>query len=144
LNTTLSQADALLTSAGTLDGVLDSSTAEAFPTLWFGSACAFLQPASGSSSWWTANNWANTTFYQISDRVRPATGRLTVNGIGAYRVVTISGGRALAGQDRGTPTTASFLEGINADASRDGNATSPATEFSNAPVSGTFNDRLGF
>jgi len=47
-------------------------------------------------------------------------------------------------QNRGTRTTANFLEGINADTSRDGDAKSPVNVFSNAPVSGTFNDRLGF
>ena len=144
LNSTLSQADTLLTSAGTLDSVLDSGGAEALPTVWYGSACAFLQPASGSTSWWTSNNWANTTFYQISDRVRAASGKLQVNGTGTHRVVALSAGRALGIQNRGTRTTANFLEGINADTSRDGDAKSPVTVFSNAPVSGTFNDRLGF
>ena len=144
LNTTLSQLDTLLTSAGTLDSVLDSGSAEAFPTIWYGSACAFLQPASGSSSWWTANNWANTTFYQLSDRVRAASGKLQINGAGTYRVVALSAGRALGAQNRSTRTTANFFEGINADASRDGNAKTPVAVFANAPVSGTFNDRLGY
>ncbi len=144
LNATLSQVDSLLTSAGTLDSMLDSSSAEAFPTLWFGSACAFLQPASGSTSWWTANNWANTTFYQISDRIRPASGKLQVNGSGTYRVVALSAGRAIGAQNRATRTSANFLEGINADASRDGDAKTPVSVFSNVPVSGTFNDRLAY
>jgi hypothetical protein len=144
LNSTLAQADILLTSAGTLDSALDSGSAEALPTVWFGSACAFLQPPSGSTSWWTANNWANTTFYQISDRVRAVSGKLQVNGAGSHRVVALSAGRALGTQNRATRTTANFLEGINADTSRDGDAKSPVSVFSNAPVSATFNDRLGF
>ena len=144
LNATLSQVDTQLTSAATLDSMLDSSSAEAFPTLWFGSTCAFLQPPSGSTSWWTANNWANTTFYQISDRIRPASGKLQVNGTGTYRVVALSAGRAIGTQNRATRTTANFLEGINADASRNGDAKTPIVVFSNAPVSGTFNDRLGY
>jgi len=144
LNTTLSQLDTLLTSAGTLDSLLDSGSAEAFPTVWYGDACAFVQPASGGSSWWTANNWASTTFYQLSDRVRAASGKLQLNGAGTYRVVALSAGRALGGQNRATRTTANFLEGINADASRDGNAKTPVAVFANAPVSGTFNDRLGY
>ena len=144
LNATLSQVDSLLASAGTLDSMLDSSSAEAFPTLWFGSVCAFLQPPSGSTSWWTANNWANTTFYQISDRIRPASGKLQVNGTGTYRVVALSAGRAIGAQNRATRTSANFLEGINADASRDGDAKTPVSVFSNAPVSGTFNDRLAY
>jgi hypothetical protein len=150
LNATSAQLDTLLASAGTLDAALDSGSAEAMPTVWFGSACAFLQPASGSTSWWTANNWANTTFYQISNRVRslpvtlPCTGKLQVNGNGTHCVVALSAGRALSGQNRATRTTANFLEGINADTSRDGDARSPVAVFSNAPVSATFNDRLGF
>jgi hypothetical protein len=144
LNATLSQVDTQLTSAATLDSMLDSSSAEAFPTLWFGSTCAFLQPPSGSTSWWTANNWANTTFYQISDRIRPASGKLQVNGTGTYRVVALSAGRAIGTQNRATRTTANFLEGNNADASRNGDAKTPVVVFSNAPVSGTFNDRLGY
>jgi hypothetical protein len=152
LNTTAGQLDTLLTSAGTLDSILDSSGAEAFPTVWYGTACAFLQPANGSTSWWTANNWANTTFYQISDRVRATTGKLQVNGSGTYRVVVLSAGRALLGsvppppnpQNRATRTTANFLEGINADTSRDGNAKTPVTGFANSPLSTTFNDRLGY
>ena len=144
LNATLSQVDTLLTSAGTLDSMLDSSSAEAFPTLWFGSTCAFLQPPSGSTSWWTANNWTNTTFYQISDRIRAVSGKLQVNGTGTYRVVALGAGRAIGAQNRTTRTTANFLEGINADASRDGDAKTPVSVFSNAPVSGTFNDRLAY
>ena len=144
LNATLGQTDSLLAAAATLDSVLDSGSAEAQPTLWYGSACAFLQPPAGSTSWWTANNWTNTTFYQISDRVRPASGNLQVNGTGNHRVVAISAGRALGSQNRATRTSANFLEGINADSSRDGDAKTPATVFSNAPVSGTFNDRLAY
>ena len=132
-------------SASTLETILESGTAQAATvTQWYGSACAFLRPGSGTPSWWAANNWANTTFYQISDRVRPASGKLQVNGTGTYRVVALSAGRALGTQNRAARTTANFLEGINADASRDGDAKNPVTVFSNAPVSGTFNDRLGF
>ena len=158
LNATATQLDTLLSSAGVLDSVLDSSSAEAFPTVWFGTACAFLQPASGSTSWWTANNWANTTFYQISNRVHssynqttkifnantPCSGKLQINGSGTYCVVTLSSGRTLAGQNRTTRTSGSFLEGINADTSRDGTAQAPVSGFVNTPLSDTFNDRLGY
>lgn len=109
--------------------------------------------------WWAANKWTNTTFYQISDRVRPAVGKLTVNGSGAYRVVVISAGKALTGQDsaRSTRKATHFLEGINADTNapstpgapsipgaRDGNAQNPPTAFSSEPVSAIFNDRLAY
>ena len=160
LAATAAQVDSLLTRATALDTALDSGSAEAFPTLWYGNACAFLQPPSGSSSWWTANNWANTTFYQIGDRVRPAIGKLTVNGSDTkYRVVVVSAGRVLPGQDitRNTRKATQFLEGINADTNapgapgalstpgaRDGMAQNPPTAFSSAPVSNIFNDRLAY
>ena len=157
LNTTLSQLDTLLTSAGTLDSLLDSGSAEAFPTLWYGDACAFLQPASGSRSWWTANNWTSTTFYQISDRVRPAVGKLSVNGSGSYRVVVLAAGARLPAlnQNPSLREAKSFLEAANIgyDATkpigqqytRDVNdATAPNTKFASDTPSATFNDRLGY
>ena len=132
-------------SASTLETVLESGTSQAATvTRWYGNACAFLRPSTGTPSWWAANNWANTTFYQISDRIRPASGKLQVNGTGTYRVVALSAGRAIGTQNRATRTTANFLEGINADASRNGDAKTPVVVFSNAPVSGTFNDRLAY
>ncbi|NJD24949.1 MAG: hypothetical protein FIB06_06045 [Betaproteobacteria bacterium] len=144
LATTLSNIDSLQGLGTALDGALDSGAAAAQPTVWYGTACDFLQPTSGTSSWWTANNWTATVFYQISDRVRPATGRLTVNGAGANRVIVAAAGGALAGQNRGTRISASFLEGINADASRDGPADNPSVAFANMPASATFNDRLSY
>jgi len=139
-------------SASTLETILESGTAQAATvTRWYGDACAFLQPASGTPSWWTANNWKNTTFYQISDRVRPTIGKLKVNGTGAYPVVVISAGRALTLpppinlQQRSIRETKHYLEGLNQDPSRELNdAKTPVFVFSNAPVSNTFNDRLAY
>ena len=128
-----------------LDTLLESSRAlAAIPTVWYGSACAFLKPPTSTSSWWAANNWANTTFYQISDRVRPTSGKLLVNGSGAYRVIAISAGKALPGPARSGRTPVDFFEGINADASRDGAAKNPAITFSSVPMSAIFNDRLAY
>jgi hypothetical protein len=39
---------------------------------------------------------------------------------------------------------ANFLEGINADHSRDGDASTPIDVFSAAPPGHTFNDRLAY
>ena len=160
VNATQTALSNTISSASTLEAILESGTAQAATaTRWYGNACAFLRPASGTPSWWAANNWASTTFYQISDRVRPAVGKLTVNGSGAYRVVVISAGKALTGQDsaRSTRKATHFLEGINADTNapappgapstpgaRDGNAQSPPTAFSSEPVSAIFNDRLAY
>ena len=145
VNATQAALSNTIVSASTLETVLESGTAQAASiTQWYGNACAFLRPSSGTPSWWTANGWANVTFYQISDRVRPAVGKLTVNGSGAYRVVALSAGRAIGEQNRTTRTTANFLEGINADVSRDGDARTPVVVFSSAPISNTFNDRLAY
>ena len=160
VNATQTALSNTISSASTLETILESGTAQAATeTRWYGNACAFLRPASGTPSWWAANKWASTTFYQISDRVRPAVGKLTVNGSGTYRVVVISAGKALTGQDsaRNTRKTTHFLEGINADTNapttpgapsipgaRDGNAQNPPTAFSSEPVSAIFNDRLAY
>ena len=146
VNATQTALSNTISSASTLETILESGTAQAATaTRWYGNACAFLRPASGTPSWWAANNWASTTFYQISDRVRAASGKLQIHGVtGTYRVVVLSAGRALGAQNRTTRTTANFLEGINADTSRDVDAKTPVTVFANAPVLGTFNDRLGY
>ncbi len=131
--------------ANQLDTLLESGLAQAvMPTRWYGQACTPWAPPTGSDTWWVSNAWANFFFYQISNRVRPTTGTLIVNGSGTYRVVTVSAGRALGAQNRTTRTTANFLEDSNADASRDGDAKMPVPGFASAPVSGTFNDRLGY
>ena len=71
-------------------------------------------------------------------------GTLTVNGTGNYRVVTLAAVRTLAGQTRGPMNVAAFLEGINADPSRNGDANAPAAAFTSALPSATFNDRLAY
>jgi len=142
-------------SASTLETILESGTAQAASvTQWYGNACAFLRPASGTPSWWAANKWANTTFYQISDRIRPASGKLQVNGTGTYRVVVVASGHALGLQDRAVRTTQNYLEctdpnGLppqmcNNHTSRDGSATAPITHFWSAAPSSKFNDRLAY
>jgi|APTNR8051073442_1049403.scaffolds.fasta_scaffold07992_5 hypothetical protein len=143
-------------SASTLEAILESGTAQAASiTQWYGNACAFLRPAV-TPSWWAANNWANTTFYQISDRVRPATGKLTVNGNGEYRVVVVASGRALEDQNRAAVprTTRNYLECADPDQSppqmcnrtpsRDESATAPDTRFWGTTPSSKFNDRLAY
>jgi hypothetical protein len=134
-----------LSAAGRLENLLETGLADAAtPTLWYGTSCSLLKPPTGSETWWTANGWASLFFYQISDRVRAASGKLKVNGVGNYRVVVVAAGRSLAAQNRSTRTTANFLEGNNADLSRDGEARAPLGVFSNAAVSATFNDRLAY
>ena len=97
-----------------------------------------------TANWWSSNQWANTVFYQISGATMAQPGTLTVNGTGNYRVVTLAAGRTLAGQTRGPMNVAAFLEGINADPSRNGDANAPAAAFTSALPSATFNDRLAY
>ena len=140
---TLSKTSSLLGSAASLDSSLNSSASSALPIIWLSSRCdAFRDTA---DSWWNKNQWKNLVFYQISDATRTATpGRLQVNQAGNYRVVVINAGRVLPAQNRGTRTTANYFEGINADSTRDGDATTPSTTFINQPPSATFNDRLAY
>lgn len=166
--TALAKTQTLLTSlldkAGILESLLETGLADAAtPTVWYGSACSMLNPPTGSDSWWVANGWTNLFFYQISDRIRPATGRLTVNGSGNYRSVVLAAGKAVCQpdpidpgkckldaqgkvvyQDRSIRETEHFLERKNQDVSRNGDAKSPVTQFSSEPVSATFNDRLSY
>lgn len=135
----------LLSAANALDNPLAGTTASAFPIIWLSSRCDFLLP---STTWWSNNQWANTVFYQISSATMNEPGKLTVNGAGTYRVVTLAAGRALAGQNRGTLTVTNFFEGINADPSRNGDATAPSASFTTTapppPPLINFNDRLSY
>lgn len=128
-----------------LAATLLTSQAEAtVPMIWFGTGCAFLKPTSSTGSWWTANHWKTLAFYQLSGATQATPGKLTVNATGSYRTVTLMAGRTLPGQNRATLTVDNFLEGINADTSRNGDATTPTTGFTASPPSTTFNDRLSF
>lgn len=132
---------ALLSGANALDNPLSGTIASAFPIVWQSSRCDFLLP---TTTWWSSNQWANTVFYQISNATMTQPGKLTVNGAGTHRVVTLVAGRPLAGQTRGPQNVSVFLEGLNADPSRNGDASAPATTFTSAPPSATFNDRLAY
>jgi hypothetical protein len=156
LSKTLGQLATLLDTGSQLEAMLESSLAQAAtPTAWLGEACAFLQaPLSGTiGNRWHDNQWANYIFYQISDRVRPAVGKFSVNGAGTYRVVVLAAGAGLPAlnQNRSLRETRSFLEaaniGYNAVSgryTRDRDATTPDTTFASGPPLATFNDRLAY
>jgi hypothetical protein len=145
LDNTRALLDALISAADSIDAILPTSMAQgAVPTVWYGPACSFLRPNTSQGTWWTSNGWKALAFYQISSSTNTAPGALTVNGTGSYRVVALAAGRALSGQNRATLTTTNFLEGINADPSRDGDAMAPTLSFTATPPSATFNDRLSY
>ena len=145
LNNIQSLLATLLDAVENLGASLPTSMAQGtVPTVWYSPACSFLRPNSSEGTWWTSNRWKTLMFYQISSSTNTVPGTLKVNGSGSYRVVTLAAGRALAGQNRATPTSASFLEGINAHLTRDGDATAPALDFTATTPSATFNDRLAY
>lgn len=144
----------LLGQASQLDTLLSGTTASAAPIVWLTSRCDFLLP--NVATWWKGNQWANTLFYQISHPLQAMPGKLTVNGAGSHRLVAIAAGRALPAsppppsppttpaQNRAIASIVNFLEAGNAHLSRDADATAPATAFTSAPPSATFNDRMAY
>ncbi len=133
--------DNLLDKANTLDDLLETSWANAaVPTNWQGSACSSFM----TDSWWKTNQWERFFFYQIGDRNSSAPGKLIVNGRGNYKIVVLSAGTSLPGQDRSIRETRNYLEGLNQDTSRDGEAKTPVTRFTSIPASPSFNDRLAY
>ena len=143
--TTAALLDTLLDKTKTLEGLLEAPYAAAgIPTAWEGSSCGFLKPSTGTDSWWAGNNWKYLIFYQISNRIFLEPGTLKVNGSGNYKTVVVAGGKAINSQDHIKRTTANFLEGINADSSRDELAISPSVSFTTQVLSNSFNDRLAY
>ena len=142
LAATVNQINQVIGRGNALDALLSSSKASASPIIWLASRCDFL--LANTASWWSNNAWSNSLFYQVSHPLRSVPGQLTVNATRNLHVVAIAAGRALSGQNHGTQSVANFLEGSNADASRNGDAASPSLSFTATPPSATFNDRLAY
>lgn len=142
LNETTAQVNNLLTQANNLSNNISATSASALPIVWLASRCDFLLPS--KATWWSNNQWANTIFYQIGAPLMATANKLTINGNGSYRTVTIAGGKMLTGQNHATLTVSNFLEGSNADNSRDAQALTPTAGFISKPISSTFNDRLAY
>ncbi|MGE5470203.1 MAG: hypothetical protein ACM3X0_05335 [Bacteroidota bacterium] len=132
----------LLERAGTLAGELPGTTASAQPMVWNSARCDMLRPA--VDSWWNRNQWTKLIFYQIAGPLQATARRITVNGLAGYRLVVVASGRALAGQNRNVPGVANFLEGVNADPSRDGEARNPQDALVAGPATTGFNDCLAY
>lgn len=140
---TLAALDTVLQRLGGLEALSTAGPAAAAPMVWGAARCDFLRP--GVRSWWSENAWHDTVFYQIGQPLSAGEARLAVNGQRRYRLVAVAAGRALPGQARGPSSgIAAYLEGGNAAPSRDGSATSPATDWYLMPPSGNFNDRLAY
>ncbi|MBS1159188.1 MAG: hypothetical protein H6R15_1607 [Proteobacteria bacterium] len=132
----------LLTRQRTLADSLSTTTASAQPLVWLSARCDFLLP--GRKSWWNDNQWAPTLFFQIGNPLKAVPGSLWINGQGPYRLVALAAGPALPQQNRDRPTVANFLEGQNADPSRDGAASAPSNHFSARAPRSDFNDRIAY
>ncbi len=131
-----------------LGGSFSSSTASALPIIWFASQCdAFRQTA---DTWWQKGAWQDLVFYQVSNIDSTLGGNLTINDSGNHRVIAIASGRSLAALNQVRPVSpatrsiSGYLEGKNAHATRNGDATAPDKEFSALPTSAAFNDRLAY
>lgn len=134
--------DTLIEVSQALRDATPGTTASAQTMIWASRSCDFLLPA--QNGWWAQNQWAKTLFYQIGNPLKTAPGTLEINGQGKYRLVVIAAGRSLSGQNRSLASSAAFLEGKNADPSRDGEARTPSPFFSSRPPSPDFNDRLSY
>lgn len=137
----------LIDKTTTLEQLLEAPhAAAAVPTVWHGKECDFLKPPTSEARWWNKEKWGKYFVYQITDRINPApdAGQLKVSGRGQYRVVVLSAGAPLAGQDRSKRETKEFLEGNNQHSSRNGLAFSPTVDFYEVARSRIFNDRVAY
>lgn len=132
----------LIDHANRLAEAVNGSTASALPMVWNSRRCDFLLP--NQNNWWNNNQWSETLFYQIGHPQQTALGSLSVDGTGQYRLVVLAAGPPLPGQQRYSSDIANFLEGPNADASRNGDADAPSQQFSGVAPSPGFNDRLAY
>ena len=122
-----------------------AAAADSAPIEWASQYCAMLNPAN-STHWWSTNEWKHGIFYQIADRTPGEGAPLTVNGQGSYHLVVISSGREAwreiqpcrwekqSQRKSSERSTSAFLEGGNADPSRDGEAYSPIKQFASWPI----------
>lgn len=121
--------------------ITSSGEAAAWPIIWASAHCAFLQKGPG---WWNDNAWAELFFYQISSPEHLAHGALHVAGEQNLPLLVISAGPPLTGQTRPNNAIEHYLEGRNADPSRNGEARNPSPFFA-APSSGEpINDRVAY
>ena len=138
---TLSALDQFVTSLKNFSAAADDNA----PIEWASQYCAMLNPAN-STHWWNANEWKHAIFYQIADRTPGEGAALTVNGQGSYHLVVVSSGKEAwreiqpcrwekqSQRKKDDRNTSDFLEGGNADPSRDGDAYSPTKEFVSWPI----------
>ncbi|WP_234084560.1 hypothetical protein [Azonexus sp. R2A61] len=112
--------------------------AAAWPLAWASARCDFLDPA--LSGWWQSNAWHAQVFYQIAGGGPP----IEAGGRDRLERLVIVAGPPKNGQQRPSTAVADYLEEINADASRNGDAQRPLPRFTLAGSGTGINDRLAY
>lgn len=121
--------------------VTHGGEAAAWPMVWASIHCRFLHE---EGSWWNANQWADSVFYQTSSPAEPTQATLQAAGRKQLSLIVIAGGSRRDKQARPGASIGDYLEGRNADPSRNGDALNPVPWF-DIPLSRTQgNDRIAF
>ena len=124
---TITQARQVANALDSMTSLSGAQAATAWPMVWAAGACDFLTEPTG---WWNNNAWHDSLFYQVSDPLAPHLGNLTIPGRQGLPLLVIAAGRPLHGQHRPSARIEDYLEGSNADASRNGLALTPSPTFS--------------
>lgn len=140
LTTATSSQQGLKTALAEVRRNLTANRANALPILWRGTACAFLQD---NTSWWYRNQWWDSLFFQFANLRPNAEASLSVNQRPSP-LVAVAAGPAIGVQARRHHVLSDWLEGDNADASRNQDSVRPAPHFRQFPLSSTHNDQLAY
>jgi hypothetical protein len=132
---------ALNTGLQSQTAISTSGEATAWPMSWASVHCDFLQKGPG---WWHDNAWADLIFFQINASGSITQGDLRLAGRENLPLVVLSAGPQRPGQQRPGSTIEHYLEGLNADPSRNGEARNPVTQFDQPDHSDVRNDRIAY
>lgn len=135
---TASNAQTALNSAQQATTAAANVTAATSTPVPWPSGCDFL---TDTYQWHHKNKWGELIFFQGGNLTVTATGSSPVS---KSRVVIAAGGRLNGQGTRPSLNVADYLEGANADSSRNPPATAPGGAFAKSPASLTFNDVLAY
>lgn len=102
------------------------TTGKALPMVWAAAACDFLAQ---TDSWWQEGNWSDGIFFQLAAS-------------DAGETVVIAAGPRIGKQQRPSSQIADYLEGVNADPARNGNAEAATGTFEPARGRSDHNDQV--
>lgn len=121
--------------------VTHGGEAAAWPMVWASIHCRFLHE---EGSWWNANQWADSIFYQTSSPAEPTQATLQAAGRKQLSLIVIAGGSRRDKQARPGASIQDYLEGRNADPSRNGDTLNPVPWFDIPLSRAQGNDRIAF